>query len=303
MARTVDDLALFFRSLDPQRMSALDPRVPPLAWEVPEAVKLEGLSVGFYDDDGVLPASRAIARAVARATEALKSRGCRVSPFRLPAVRPMVSAYLGALSADDGDAMFEALAGGEIDPVLKPMKRIAALPLAVRRGVAAAAVVFRQPNLGLMLGAMGAKTAAELWELTARLRAYRTELLDAMDRAKVDVLLCPPVATPALPHRGSTNFTLASSYGFVFNGTQFPAGVVPVTRVREDETARRPSRDAIERRAARVDARSNGLPVGVQVAARPWKDHVALAVMRAIETEVSRDLDYPKTPIDPREGD
>jgi fatty acid amide hydrolase len=124
-----------------------------------------------------------------------------------------------------------------------------------------------------------------------------------MDREGIDALLCPAVATPALPHGGSTNFTLASSYGFLFNGTQFPAGVVPVTRVREGETLRRPARDAIERRAARVDAQSIGLPVGVQVAARPWKDHVALAVMRAVEAEVSRDLDYPKTPVDPKEGD
>jgi fatty acid amide hydrolase len=67
MARTVGDLSLFFAALDPARMSALDSRVAPLAWQAPEAVKLEGLTVGRYDDDGVLPPSPAIVRALDRA--------------------------------------------------------------------------------------------------------------------------------------------------------------------------------------------------------------------------------------------
>jgi fatty acid amide hydrolase len=166
--------------------------------------------------------------------------------------------------------------------------------------MARAARALGQANFALMLGAMGAKTAAELWRLTALLRDYRFALLDSMDRLGVDVLLCPPLATPALPHGGSKNFTLASSYAMVFNATQMPAGVVPVTRVRETETARPQSRDSIERQAASVDARSTGLPVGVQVVGRPWKDSLVLAVMAGIESSVSGDAEFPRTPVEPR---
>jgi fatty acid amide hydrolase len=149
-----------------------------------------------------------------------------------------------------------------------------------------------------MLDAIGPKTAAELWHLTAQLRDYRAALLDSMDRLGVDVLLCPPLATPALPHGASENFALASSYSMVFNVTQMPAGVVPVTRVRGGETVRAESRDSVERNAARIDARSEGLPVGVQVVARPWKDHVAIAVMAAIEAGVAGDSGFPATPVE-----
>jgi Asp-tRNA(Asn)/Glu-tRNA(Gln) amidotransferase A subunit family amidase len=38
--------------------------------------------------------------------------------------------------------------------------------------------------------------------------------------------------------------------------------------------------------------------VGVQVAARPWQDHLVLAVMRAIETEASKGPDFPRTPVE-----
>ncbi len=297
MARTVADLALFFRALDPRRLAELDPRVPPAPNEAPESVRIDRLRVGFYVDDGVLTASRAIVRAVDRAAQALRSRGARVESFEPPDVRSLLAAYLGALSADGGAGMVSALRGGAVDPVLEPLRRMAGVPDRARRVLAVAARMALQRNLALMLESLGRKSVGDLWRLTDEIRTYRTRLLDAMDTAGVDVLLCPVFATPALPHGGSKNFTLASSYSILFNATQMPAGVVPVTRVREDETQRPRNADVLERRAAGIDARSAGLPVGVQIAGRPWRDHEVLAAMMAIESEVSRDEGFPRTPV------
>jgi fatty acid amide hydrolase len=298
LGRTVADLALFFRALDPRRASELDPRVPPLPWEDPEGVRLEGTRVGFFVDDGVLAASPAIARAVSRAAEALRSRGCEVRPFEPPETRTMLAAYLGALSSDGGAGLMAALAGGEVDPVLEPLRRLARVPAHARRVVVGATRAFGQDGLALMLGAMGEKSVAELWQLTDRLRTHRMALLDGMDERDIDVLLCPAYATCALPHGASKNFTLASSYSILFNATQFPAGTVPVTRVRHDEATRPPGRDSLERHAVSVDRGSAGLPAGVQVVGKPWRDHVVLAAMRAIEAEVSVDEGFPSTPVE-----
>lgn len=297
LARSAGDLALFFRALDPRRLAALDPRVPPASSDAPESVRLDRLRVGFYVDDGVLAPSRSIVRAVERAAHALRNRGARVETFEPPDVRSMLASYLGALSADGGEGLVAALRGGAVDPVLQPLRRMAAVPDRARRALAVAARLGLQRNLALMLESLGRKTVSDLWRLTDELRSYRTRLLDAMDRAGVDLLLCPAFATPALPHGGSKNFTLASSYSILFNATQMPAGVVPVTRVREDETERPREADVLERRAASIDARSAGLPVGVQIAGRPWRDHEVLAAMIAIETEVSRDEGFPRTPV------
>ncbi len=76
--------------------------------------------------------------------------------------------------------------------------------------------------------------------------------------------------------------------------------MVPVTRVRADETVRKPSRDLVERHAAKVDAQSEGLPVGVQVVGRPWAEGTVLAVMEAIEASAKGDPSYPHTPVTPR---
>jgi fatty acid amide hydrolase len=299
MARTVDDLALLFRGLDPARMSKLDPRVPPVPWDDPAATKTETLRVGVYTADGLLAASRSIERAVERASQALRARGCEVIPFAPPRVAEVMSAYLGVLSADGGAALLAALAGGDVDAVLQPMRRLASVPSPVRRLAAFAAGSLRQPNVALMLAAMGEKTAREVWALTDLLRANRSDLLQAMDESRLDALLCPPFATPALPHGMSKNFTLAGSYSILFNAAQLPAGVVPVTRVRVDETARVVGREALQRIATQIDAKSAGLPVGVQIVGRPWMDHIVLALMRAIEADVSGDTGFPRTPVEP----
>jgi fatty acid amide hydrolase len=297
MARTAGDLSLFFSALDPKRLAALDPRVPPAPWDKPESVRVDRLRVGLYVDDGVLAPSRSIVRAIERAAQALRKRGATVESFEPPDVRGMLAAYLGALSADGGAGLVSALRGGAVDPVLEPLRRMAGVPDRVRRALAVVARLALQRNIALMLESLGRKTVSDLWRLTDELRSYRTRLLDAMDRAGVDLLLCPPFATPALPHGASKNFTLASSYSILFNATQMPAGVVPVTRVGEQETERARDADVLERRAASVDARSAGLPVGVQIAGRPWRDHEVLAAMMAVESEVSRDEGFPRTPV------
>jgi fatty acid amide hydrolase len=299
VARTVDDLGLLFRALDPAYLSVLDPRVAPLAWSDPRGLDLRGLRVGVYTTDTVVPASKALVRAVDRAADALGARRLEVRPFTPPDARAMISAYLGALSADGGVTLLRALAGGAVDPVLEPMRRLANVPQAVRRTGARAARAVGQPNVALMLDALGEKSVAALWQLTSDLRAYRAELLAAMERAGVSLLLCPPAVTPAHLHGDAKNFTLAAAPSMAFNAAQLPAGVVPVTRVRASEASRTAGRDAIERHAAKVDAKSAGLPAGVQVVGRPWQDHVVLAAMKAIEEEVSRDDEYPASPVTP----
>lgn len=87
------------------------------------------------------------------------------------------------------------------------------------------------------------------------------------------------------------------SYTTVYNLVGMPAGVVAATRVRPDEESdRAASRDLVEHAARRVEAGSTGLPAGVQVVARHWREDVALAVMVALEEHFRRQPDYPATP-------
>jgi fatty acid amide hydrolase len=70
-----------------------------------------------------------------------------------------------------------------------------------------------------------------------------------------------------------------------------------VTRVLPGEESDRPeSRDMVDRVARETERGSAGLPIAVQVIARPWRDHVALAVMATIETAARKQPDFPARP-------
>ncbi|MBC7174512.1 MAG: hypothetical protein H5U40_18855 [Polyangiaceae bacterium] len=75
-----------------------------------------------------------------------------------------------------------------------------------------------------------------------------------------------------------------------------------MTTVRPDEVVRTPSgrRDRLEKRATAIEAASLGLPIGVQVVARPYEEHVALAAMSVIEAQAREHEGFPRTPIAPR---
>ena len=77
-----------------------------------------------------------------------------------------------------------------------------------------------------------------------------------------DVIICPVVAFPAQPHGFilEKDKDLGFSYCFTYNLTGWPAVVV------------------------RGGTSPEGLPIGVQVVARPWREDVALGVAQHIET-------------------
>ena len=71
-----------------------------------------------------------------------------------------------------------------------------------------------------------------------------------MQAARLDVLVFPPHALPALTHGATRDLPQAASYSFLVNLLGIPAGVLPATRVRPgEESDRRVSRDVVDRRA------------------------------------------------------
>ena len=92
-----------------------------------------------------------------------------------------------------------------------------------------------------------------------RLAEFRQEMMEVWHRA--DILISPVAPVVAFKH-GDANGTANSWMMQGFNLTGWPVAVVPIS---QDET---------------------GLPAGIQIIGRPWKDHEVLATARAIEQAV-----------------
>jgi amidase len=102
-------------------------------------------------------------------------------------------------------------------------------------------------------------TAAEVSGLVFQLDAWRSAMLSFM--CDYDLILCPPCARTAMPH-GTTfdeDNQLVFSYTMIYNMTGWPGAVV------------------------RAGTSPEGLPIGAQLVARPWREDVALAAAAEVE--------------------
>lgn len=134
------------------------------------------------------------------------------------------------------------------------------------------------PMVKRLLATAGTETVSEplrpwLKPQTSAPKDEWTDLLEQFDRSRgrmlsffenYDAILCPACAFPA-PSHGATlreDLDAAFSYSEVYNYVGWPAAVV------------------------RCGTSGEGLPIGVQIVARPWQEHIALAVAHRLESDL-----------------
>lgn len=287
LARSVADLELALGVLnEPLAERPGDLNSPPIMLRRSADVPLQNLRIGFYTDDVCYRVAPAIRRAVHEAAAALRERGVHVEEFSPPDVAAAWRLVFGLFYADGAHFLKRELAGSAVDWRMKRfLVLFSRLPGFVRRVARPLMEWSGQRTIARLLRSVPRRllSARRLLQLVEEEERYRRRFADALDAARLDALLCPPSIVPA-PTHGSEYVTLTASYTILYNLLGMPAGVVPVTRVRPDEESDRTAgRDLVEREAARIESGSAGLPVGVQVVARHWREDVALAVMAVLE--------------------
>ena len=239
MARTMADVALMFRTLAGQDPS--DPISPPIALRERSLDELRAFTIGYFEDDGLIPVTAETRAAIQAAVGAVREAGFRVEPFR-PRTLEQLRTLWWTFFVQCG-AMFYA-------PAIRG-KREKLSP------------IFRQ-FLEIAAG-QGELDAVELLNAWAEMDLLRAKTLEEMQ--EFPVWICPVASTPAWRH-GERAWTVEGQdvayldnvrYTQWFNVLGAPAAVVPVGRSAE------------------------GLPIGVQVVARPFEDEVALGVAAIVD--------------------
>jgi amidase len=239
MARTIADVSLLFGTLGGQ--DAEDPSSPPIPARPISLQALRANTIGFFEDDGLVPVTAETRAAIRSAAAALRDAGFRVEPFRPRSLEPL--RLLWDKFFVQCGAMFYALEIQGREHLLSPIFR-EFLDIAGTR-----------PEL----------SATELLNAWAELDLVRSQMLAEM--AAFPVLLCPVASIPAF-RPGERSWTIdGHEIGYLdavrhtqwFNALGAPAAVVPVGQSPE------------------------GLPIGVQIAARPYEDEVALSVAAFVD--------------------
>jgi fatty acid amide hydrolase len=299
LARCVADLRLALDVLVTAGPGEIDPQVAPVPLERGDELRIDRMRIGVWTDDGFFAASPALRRAVKEAADTLAQLGATIETFDPPEIPLAVELYFGLLSADGGADAARVLGSSPRDWRMNRLVKLGGAPAWFRRILSASLAASGQRRTAQLVRWIGARSADAYWRLSAERAAFADRFFARWAAAGLDALICTPHALPALRHGGSEHLAVTASYCYWANVLGVPAGVVPVTRVREGEESDRPSsRDVVDKAAIATEQGSAGLPVGVQVAARPWREDVALAVMAALEAGCANQPDFPRTPVD-----
>ena len=199
-------------------------------------------TIGFFEDDGLVPVTPETRAAVNAAAQALREAGFRVEPFR-PRTLGTIAETVVAFFVQCGAMFYEPAIAGKrerLSPIFSEFLEIAE----------------STPPL----------TAVELLDAWAEIDLLRAKMLDEM--REYSVLLCPVASIPAFrPWRAHVAYSKAARLTIwtqcgIRSGLTLlaaPAAVVPVGRSPE------------------------GLPIGVQIAARPFEDEIALGVAAIVD--------------------
>ena len=239
LARTQADVALLFRTLSGQ--DAQDPASPPVALRERSLDELRTQTIGYFEDDGLVPVTAETRAAVNSAAAALRETGFRVELFRPQALEALRKLWW-KFFVQCGAMFYEPDIRGRRDR-LSPI-------FTEFLGIAESA-----PPL----------TAVELLNAWAELDLVRGQMLTEMSR--YPVLLCPVASVPAFRH-GERSWAIdgltveyLDAWRFTewFNALGAPGAVVP------------------------VGSSPEGLPIGVQIVARPFEDETALGIAAVVD--------------------
>ncbi|KAJ7332773.1 hypothetical protein JRQ81_014953 [Phrynocephalus forsythii] len=291
MARDVDSLALCMKALLCDELFHLDPSVPPMPFNEEIYTSSKLLRIGYYEDDGYFEPSPSMRRAVRETKHLLQNSGHTLIPFDPPRINYVVDElFTRGLYADGAVTLLGKFKGDIVDPNLKSQINCYSIPIVVKR-ILAFILKPVYPRIARDLSALcGVGSIKNLWKHHAAVAAYREEFLAEWRKLKLDVILCP-VLGPAFNEGYPGKLFAATSYTNLYNVLNFPAGIVPVSKVtKADEEELNHYRghygDPWDKRLKEAVKDAVGLPVAVQCVALPWQEELCLRFMKEVETLV-----------------
>uniref|UniRef100_A0A673H975 Fatty-acid amide hydrolase 1 n=1 Tax=Sinocyclocheilus rhinocerous TaxID=307959 RepID=A0A673H975_9TELE len=268
LARDVESLALCMRALLCQDMFSLDPTVPPIPFNQEVYESSEPLRIGYHENDGYLQPSPSMARAFRETKDLLERAGHTLVPLQpLRLYHVFHELTVRGVMGDSGCTLISHLKPGPIDPCLREQYIMLSTPGFIKRLISVVLKPFVSDEIAIV--------SCFSFE-------YIQEVIAEWRRLNVDVLLCPMLG-PAY----SFNYC-ALSYTSLYNLLNFPAGVVTVSAVTEEDEAQLSQYtgahgDMWDKLFVKAVKGGVGLPVAVQCVSLPWQDEMCLRFMREVE--------------------
>lgn len=283
MAHSISDLALILQVWCSDFIHENDPLTPPIPFKT-HLPALSSLRIGYQSTDISAPPCQTAIRAVHEAVDLLRKLGCEVVEFQIPGLKEyheLGAKYFTAF----GEVMDEEIAESEqLIAMLRRIYSVGKTPRIVKKVLSCLARLFKYPSLlfDLHSPVTAPYGPSAFSSLYSSLQSLKTRFQLAWQSANIDLLIVPfPV--PAPPHNTQYDQSALIAWTIIFNLVDFPAGLMPWTHVKADELDYIGVNSAETEVVRRVLEGSVGLPVGLQVVGKPYKEEQCLALMQALE--------------------
>ena len=301
MTRTLEDLVYFSKSILSMKPWEYDHTVHPIEWrksQYQQAKDKPKFRVGIMRTDGVVPPSPACVRALEKTVSALRSAGHEVLDVSPPSPYAALVIASTLLTSDGCKTYRSHFRTGEWnDPGAAQMNTYAAIPRPFKYLYYLWVKYVRRDDIWAgLLESFHQMSAYEQWKWVAKREAYKAEWhIWWQEEAKLDFMITPPNATPAVPHGGMKDAVSSCGYTFIFNLLDYTSGIIPVTHVDRaldqlDPSVNVKKMNGVAKGAYKhYDAdKMHGLPVAVQVVGQRLQEEKVLAVMERIEEALEK---------------
>ena len=222
MARTLNDLTYFTSAIVGMQPWKYDYQAHPIPWRtdvVEEYSSKKQLRVGVLRTDGVVDPSPACRRALEMAEAALKEDGHEIVEINPPNMYYGLQLASYLLNADGAQMWRTFMRTGEWnDAGAAQLGFMANLPSPLRYVYYLWVKYVRRDEIWAgLIRDFRAKTAFENFQLVSKREGYRAEWYEWWNEQKLDFILTPPNATPAVPHDGMKDAVSSCGYTFLFN--------------------------------------------------------------------------------------
>ncbi|NXE39653.1 FAAH1 hydrolase, partial [Ptilorrhoa leucosticta] len=288
LAKDVESLALCLRALLSEDMFSLDSTVPPLPFNEEVYSSTKPLRIGYYETDFFTMPSPAMRRAVRETKQLLEEAGHTLVPFELTNVDYVIFNYcVRGMFADGGSSFVKKFKGEMETGGMGLFFWLAKAPHWLKTLLSWTAKPF-VPRFSSIIRSMKENTVDEVWSLHQEIEDFCHQFIAQWKKLNLDVMLCPMLG-PALGIGYPAKLSVAVSYTMLYNALDFPAGVVPVTLVTDEDEEELKGykgyyRDWWDRTLAKAFRGSVGMPVAVQCVALPWQEELCLRFMKEVET-------------------
>ena len=293
MGRTVDDVLLGFKALTSEKLYEFEKRIPQIKFssKYQETLDSKHLIIGVWEGlEDISDMCDSQRRAIEECVAALENKGHTVIRFKVDWIEEAKKAFIQFLLNIAVDSCRNAVIknGDKVDKATLIFHNIFNAPRAVKSILSELMKRGGQLRESKIVGASNRLTFDEFRKINQTRHRHYRDFVQKWSANNLDAMICPVVCVPAFKTENIDKIRGFLPFSFLQNYLGFCQGSIPVTTVEEGEEVfeDRFHKDQISELYAETMKGSKGMPIGVQIMAKPWEDEKCLAVMQILEDEL-----------------